>query len=691
MKLLLKYSLFTALLLQLYQIVNAQERIYIKKKEFKQTEEGFEKAWKDVRKARFLFYQSRDGSYRNAIPYFLSALEYNSENPELNLMLGICYLRSWPKEMAIKYIEKATDSKPNVHPQAQFLLGRAYHFAGDFNKANLAYSSYKDDLNEKDLKKYGNIVSKYIEECENALQIKKMETRVLIDLMDSTINSAFDDYNPVLSADENTLIFTSRRGREKDRISPVDHKFFEDIYTSQRINKTWTIASSVGEPANTKWNDAAVALSQDGKKLIIYRGRKESGDLFAASLTDGMWGNIHDLTNKVNKKDSHESSVCFNASGTRMYFVSSKTKDSYGGHDIYMSELDTKGKKWSKAINLGPVINTAYDEISVSISTDESVIYFSSNGHKNIGGYDVFKSVKKDGEWTEPVNLGVPVNSAVDDVYLRIMPNLRDAYFSSNRNGGAGDLDIYHLTLLGPEKPIVLSNSDDLIACFAFPDYDPFIEDAVEIKYTRMTIVKGIVSDFNTNKPVLARVELIDNATGKIVKETKSDPSTGAYLINLPSGSNYGFSANADGYMFHSENFIVPAESGYREIYKDIALQPMTAGSKIILYNTFFETGKSNLRVESYPELNKVAQMFVKYPRLVLEISGHTDNRGSVAANKKLSKARADAVKNYLLGQGVPPENLKAVGYDFKYPVANNKTPEGRQQNRRVEAKIISN
>ncbi|MDF1550181.1 MAG: OmpA family protein [Bacteroidales bacterium] len=669
----------------------AQERIYIDKKEFKQTEDGFKEAWSNIKTANFLFYQHREGSYRKAIEYYEKALAYNSENPELNLLIGICYLRSWPKEYAMKHIEKAIDSRLNIHPKAQFLLGKAYQYSGEFNKAIIAYNAYLDELSPNQKAAFGDIINKYISECENGLVLKKKQVRALIDNMGPQINSKYDDYDPVLSEDGTILAFTSRRGEEGDMVSQVDHKFFEDIYLSKKAGNKWELATNIGSPLNTKWNDAAVSLSEDGKKLVLYRGRTDGGDLYSATLKGNKWGNIHDLTNKVNKDNSQESSVCFNIEGTRMYFVSNREKDSYGGRDIFMSQIDAKGKKWSKPINLGPVINTPYDEISVYVSPDELTIYFSSNGHKNIGGFDIFKSEFKDSTWTEPENLGMPINTTGDDMYLKILPNERDAYYTSSCQGGEGGLDIYHLILLGPEKPLVLANEDNLIACLAIPEKESFIEEAVEIQYTRMTVVKGIVTDFNTGRPIEATIELVDNATGKTVKETKSNINTGSYLITLPSGKNYGFSVNADNYMFHSENFVVPEASGYREIFKDVALQPMSAGSKIILYNTFFESGKSNLRPESFSELNRVARMFTKYPNLVLEISGHTDSRGSVAVNKRISKARAKAVVDYLVGQGVNPANLQSVGYYFKYPVASNKTEEGRQQNRRVEAKIISN
>ncbi len=672
-------------------IVKAQERIYINKKEFKQTEEGFKQAWGNIKSANFLFFQHREGSYRKAIDYYKEALAYNSENAELNLLIGICYLRSWPKEKAMEHIVKASDLKLNIHPKIDFFLGRSMQMAGEFNRAIGAYESYRDNLsgNKKDV--YVSIINKYISECENGIELKKKNTRALIDNVGTAINSVFDDYNPVLAPDGSYMVFTSRRGEKKDLKSLVDHKFFEDIYESKKDLKSWSEAVNIGSPVNTKWNDAAVALSDEGKKMVIYRGRKDGGDLYSTNLKGSKWGNIHDLTNKVNKGDSHESSVCFNKDGSRMYFVSTREKDSQGGKDIFMSQLDVKGKRWSKPVNLGPVINSPYDEISVYVTPDELTIYFSSNGHKTMGGFDVFKSEFKDSTWSEPENMGFPINSPADEIYLKIMDNGRDAFYSSSRDGGNGGLDIYQVTLLGPEKPLVLSNEDHLIASLVVSDSESFIEGAVEIQYTRMTVVKGIVTDFNTGQPIESTIELVDNATGEVVKETKSNLNTGSYLITLPSGKNYGFSVNADGYMFHSENFNVPEASGYKEIFKDVALQPMTAGSKIILYNTFFESGKSNLQPESFSELNRVAKMFTKYPNLILEISGHTDSRGSVAVNKRLSKARAKSVVDYLVGQGVNPANLKSVGYYFKYPVATNKTKEGRQQNRRVEAKIISN
>ncbi len=668
----------------------SQERINIKKKEFKVTEEGFNEAWKNVHKGNFLFYQHRAQSYRRAIPYYKNAYEYNSENAELSLLLAICYLRSDPKSESLSYAQNAIDLKEDVHKMALFFLGRALQCNLKFTAAINNYENYKESLSEKKLLEQSAIIDKYISECQAGKKLKKKTARVIIDNLGQNINSEYDDYGAILSADGSSLIFTSRRGVKGDKINLIDHKYFEDIYTSNLVNDKWEEAVNIGSPVNSDWNDAAVALSEDGRKMIFYRGRERDGDLYSATFGD-KWGKIHDLTHKLNQKKSQESSICFNADGTTAYFVSDIEGDGYGGKDIYFSLLNENGKGWSKPVNLGDIINTEYDEASVYITPDEKIMYFSSKGHNSMGGYDIFVSEYKYDSWTVPKNLGLPINSPDDDLFMSILMNGRDAYYSTIRKEGYGGFDIYHAILLGPEKPLQLSNEDELLASIASPLKESFIEESMQIHYTRMTIVKGSVTDYNDGKPLTATIELVDNKTGKLIKKATSNQNTGAYLISLPSGKDYGFSVNSEGYMFHSENFVVPAAQDFKEIFKDIQLQPMTPGSKIILHNTFFESGKSGLRVESYSELNRLAKMFEKYPSLVLEISGHTDNRGSKTVNQRLSLARAKSVVDYLKGQGVDAANLKAVGYNFRYPVASNKTKEGRQENRRVEAKVLSN
>jgi len=359
----------------------AQERINVKKKEYFTTEDGFKVAWKNLKKGNFQFYQHRPASYKQAIPFYKIAYEYNSENAELNLLMAICYLRSDPKSDALEHAQKAFDLKENIHPKVKFFLGRALHHNLEFSKAIEEYIAYKESLSANKLEEQTHIIDKYIAECEAGTKIKKKTARVIIDNLGTNINSTFDDYGSILSADGSSMVFTSRRGEKGNKVNMIDNKYFEDIYTSNSVNGRWEEAVNIGKPVNSDWNDAVVGLSEDGQKLIFYRGREREGDLYSATLKGDKWKNIHDLTHKLNKKKSQESSICFNADGTTAYIVSDIDKDSYGGKDIYYTMLDEKGKNWSKPVNLGDVINSEYDEASVYLTPDEKTIYFSSKGH----------------------------------------------------------------------------------------------------------------------------------------------------------------------------------------------------------------------------------------------------------------------------------------------------------------------
>ena len=210
-------------------------------------------------------------------------------------------------------------------------------------------------------------------------------------------------------------------------------------------------------------------------------------------------------------------------------------------------------------------------------------------------------------------------------------------------------------------------NEDNLIASLAVPVKETFIEKEVEIEKIRLTLVKGSIADYNTNTTLEAEIEIVDLETNKVIKTVKSNAETGKFIIPLPSGKNYSMTVKMNDYMFHSENFNVKESTSYAEIMKEISLQPISEGSKIILKNTFFESGKSIITEESYTELNRFIPIFEQYPDMVIEISGHTDNTGSKSINQKLSAARAKAVVEYLISNGVNPKNLKAVGYDFQF------------------------
>ena len=344
------------------------------------------------------------------------------------------------------------------------------------------------------------------------------------------------------------------------------------------------------------------------------------------------------------------------------------------------------------ARNIGAPINTEYDEEGVFIHPDNRTMYFSSKREGSIGGYDIFYSEMDDnGEWGEPVNIGIPINTPEDDVFFIVAGNGRFAYMSSDREGGIGMQDIWRITFLDPEKPMIAGTEDNLIASSKATMKTVVKQETVEVKKVRLTIMKGTITDSETGKPLESAIEIVDLEKDEVYASLESNASTGKYLISLPSGKNYGITARTEGYLFHSENVDVPAATSYQEIIKDIKLKPINVGAKIVLKNIFFDFNKATLRDISKAELDNLVKLLtVDYPNMSIEIGGHTDNVGTLEYNTKLSTNRAKSVVDYLIEHGVAKERLSYNGYAYKEPIATNDTEEGRQENRRVEFKIIS-
>ena len=270
--------------------------------------------------------------------------------------------------------------------------------------------------------------------------------------------------------------------------------------------------------------------------------------------------------------------------------------------------------------------------------------------------------------------------------------NEKFAYYGSVQKDNYGDLDIYQIIFLGPEKPtnITESESNEQLAYLMEPVSESKIEKPVNIKIVQLSKVTGIVTDAYSGKPIEAQLELVDNANGKTVKVATSYAATGKYTVRLPPGKDYALTAGAQDYFFHSENFVIADTSIHEIIHKDIQLQPMGIGAKIVLNNVFFDSGKAKLRPESFTELDRLVKIINQYSKLRIEISGHTDSRGSETFNQKLSQKRAQSVVDYIVKKGVNLAQIVAKGYGEEQPRADNNTADGRQLNRRVEAKILS-
>lgn len=694
-KFLIIFSILFAIGVQTY----SQVEVEINKKEFKQSKDGYKEAMKALKVAEYYYSLGQSGAYRAALPEYLKANQYNPHSPELNYKIGACYLYSTEKTRALPFLEKAYKAKPNVAVDVCYLLGMAYQYNYDFDQALTSYRSFKHEysgvVSKKSKKKDGPEydVDKRIEECESGKKLIKNPIRVFIDNLGLAINSKYLDYGPVITADQSVLIFTSRReGSTGGELDPNDMIYYEDLYVSYNDEKGWSQAVNMRD-LNTDGHDATVGLSPDGQTLYTYKGVPD-GTIFESKLRGNTWSKPKELNKNINTK-YHETSASISYDGKRLYFVSDKPKDdfgnsSYGGKDIYVSELQPNGN-WGPSKNIGAPINSKYDEEGVFSHPDGRTLYFSSKREGGMGGYDIYYSEKDDmGKWTEPVNIGYPVNTPEDDVFFTVAGNARYAYYSSSREGGYGLQDIYKITFLGPEKMMVMGAEDILIASSNATISQKVKQEVVEVKKVRLTIMKGTITDAISTAPVEASIEIVDNEKNELISTISSNAATGKYLVSLPSGKDYGIAVKAQDYLFYSENINIPDATDYQEVTKDIVLSKVGIGSKIVLKNIFFDYGKETLRPTSLPELDRLVALLNSYPSMTIEIGGHTDNHGSLKFNTDLSEARAKSVVDYLVDKGISKSRLTYKGYAYLQPIATNDTEEGRQENRRVEFKVIS-
>lgn len=644
------------------------------------------------------FFNGFEVMWKEAIPFYLQANDFNPNNALLNFKLGACYLHSTERNKALAYLEKSLELNPSVDPRLNYYLGQAYHLDYRFDDAIKYYSKYQSAVINNPDPWYLEELKMRMKQCYSGKKVIKNPIRVFVDNLGNNINTKFNEYGAVISADESVIIYTARRDNSiGGKIDPMLNEHFEDLYISyKQDNGEWGPSENLGENVNSKDHDAVSGISNDGQRVIIYLGRDNNGgDLYECVLNGDEWSKPESLGKNVNTKDYHESSACYSPDGNTIYFVSNKPVG-FGGHDIYITRKDEKGN-WGEAVNIGNAINTQYDEEGVYMHPDGKTLYFSSKGHTSIGGYDIFKTVldAKTQTWSTPENIGYPVNTADDDVFFVISADGKHGYFtSSSQPDTKGLRDLYVITFLGPEKPMVLNNEDNLLAEATAPIKETVIAPEVEVREAQLTILKGVISDFISKEVLEAEIEIVDNQANKTIATFKSNSKTGRYLVSLPAGKNYGIAVKKEGYLFHSENFDIPNTAAFQEVEKNIELKQLAVGSKIVLRNIFFDLDKATLRAESTAELERLIKLMNDVPTLKIELGGHTDSRGSDSYNLQLSKKRAKAVVDYLTNKGISADRLKWEGYgetELVNDCSNGVqcSEEQHQMNRRTEFKVL--
>ena len=665
------------------------QNIAFKKSNFKDNKDGLKIAveqielgdeWLEKGQETVLKMEFAGDQYEKALEHYLSAQEFNPNNDELNLKVGNAYLYTNKPYLAMTYLKKSLELfEDDVDPFLFFLLGKSYQLERDFDQAQKYFIQFGSNADDKVLEKFKKLSRKHISECKSAATIYNIKKRVWID-NSKQLNSVNDDIAPCISADGTEIIFSSNRTGDMD------------IYRAQKQGKrVWKSIEGISE-LNSEVDDIATSLAYDGQRLLLFKDVGEQYDIFESKLNGLTWSEPRLKMSKALNTTYNETFASYDPEDIKVYFI---TDGGYGGDkNIYFSgKKDAKETFWGEGQSAGQDVNTGFQEGSVYLAPDGNTMYFCSQGHSSMGGYDVFVSYRDErGLWGKPENLGFPINSPYDELYFSISANGKFAYFSSNRADGNGGMDIYKATFWGEPKIPLVVTEDNLIASIASPIEDIYIPEAVEVAAANsLTVFKGRILDGLLQNPVEAEIKIFDNATGDVYSVMRSNSATGKFLLSLPSGLNYGISVEADGYLFHSENFNLPEGSAYNMVNKDIELKNIDIGSKIALRNVFFDTGRSEVKIDSYAELDRLIQLMQDVPSLKIELSGHTDNVGSVTLNQNLSQKRAEAVRAYLVSRKVDGGRVTAIGYGDQKPVDNNNTKQGRANNRRTEFEITAN
>lgn len=496
-------------------------------------------------------------------------------------------------------------------------------------------------------------------------QAEFIKSNMVATILPQTVNSIYQEFGPLLSPDGKTLFF----GRREDPNNVGGVKDSEDIWYSTWDETTgkWLEAKNMGVPLNNEHPNFINSISPDGNTILLGNSYlpngKMSGGASMSYKTSTGWTFPRKLEIEDEENKSDKANFFLSNSQKVLLMSVERKKETQGDRDLYVSFLK-EDSSWTKPLNLGNKINTIGTEAAPFLASDERTLYFTSTGLAGYGGSDIYVSRRLDESWTnwsEPENLGPIVNSAFDESYFTISAYADRVYYTS-KSEKAGDFDMYTLDLPKILKPLPVM------------------------------FVKGRVLDSKTNKPLLSvRIRFENLASGAEVGIATSSPETGEYSIVLPLGYNYGYLAEKQGYISVHSHLDLTGQDDYADVRKNLYLTPLETGQVIVLNNVFFDYNKYVLRKESYTELDRIANVLAKNPSLKIEISGHTDNVGSMAYNDLLSYNRGNAVVAYLITKsGTKEDRVTLKHYGEDKPVADNNTEAGRQLNRRVEFKILS-
>ncbi len=589
--------------------------------------------------------------YETGLAFLRSYDSAIRNDPEANFYMGQAYFHLDDWERALICFNIAQRSKTPIE-ELNLYKGRVFHLmAGEkteylIDSAEFYYRKHLQSLTDEAAKK---TIQVYLSQCEVARKLMKNPLPVKIENIGDKINSPYPDYGPVISADEQTLIFTSKRPKSAGGTSDLTDdtgKYFEDLYiTYKDLSGDWVEPKNMGAVVNSLTHDASIGLAPDGSELYIYKteGKQTYGDIYVSFERDTSWTKPERLPDGINSPQ-WEPSASINRDKKTLYFTSNRkdasspTSKNGDNRDIYVVRKLPDGS-WAKPQNIGPPINTEYDEDAPFIHSDEVTLYFSSNGPNSMGGFDIFTSTFNPvtEKWSEPVNMGFPINSTGDDIYFVWSADKINAYFASRRNDGFGDMDIYLLSVPEAESKVITLDAK--------------------------------VIDKETRKPLASTVEILIKKSKKIFQVLNTNAFTGKFKAFLdPKDGDYVVKITAPGYTPATKIFHMPEEVDVSTTIP-VEYELQKVGSLTTSEINLSSDDYQSLSEDAIEDLRSLAELLNKDSDMQVDIVVHQKKETSQDSLLSVfeTKAKADQIVDKLLELGAPAERVKAVGMGTAY------------------------